>query len=101
MPGSPPRRVARERLSAQPSRPVTLSFCCQRVTIRLSTAGHAPPAPMRAPRRTADRPAAQLSLRRRRWLRLSAIALGGLLLLVGLGCLGLFFWLRQSLPQVS
>jgi len=42
-----------------------------------------------------------LTPRRRRWLRRAGIALGGLVLLVGLACLGLFFWLRQSLPQVS
>jgi penicillin G amidase len=39
--------------------------------------------------------------RRRRWLRGTATALGSLLLLVCLAFLGLFVWLRQSLPQVS
>src|SRR5881394_634848 len=38
---------------------------------------------------------------RRRWLRRTGIALGSLALLVCLFCLGLFVWLRQSLPQVS
>src|SRR5690349_6025343 len=56
---------------------------------------------MLAQRRAADPPGAPLTPRRRHWLRRIGIALGGLLLLVGLACLGLFMWLRQSLPQVS